>query len=576
MDGELPAEEPLGEERFGTDAQNLRPRMRGGYSLGVLVEQLQHLGADPSVVRGGQHEITGISMDSRFVRPGDVYVALPGAKTHGASFVPAVLRCGVSAIVTDEQGLKIMGESGAQLSDTAVVVCSDLRANLGSLAAFIYGSHDYRQLQCFAVTGTNGKTTTTYMLESLMRHALNVKTGLVGTIQIMVDGQSIPSAMTTPESVQVHALLSLMGQCGVRYAAMEVSSHAIDYRRVDGVYYQVSGFTNLTQDHLDLHGTMQEYFTSKAQLFTPERTGTAVITADDAWGELMLDHARQQLGEHNTVQLRTNKGAGLAAVPEGFGANDWALIEVKPAGLGHTFVLANGTGERLAARTELPADFNVSNAALAALMAWAGATEDERELLVRALASGVALTPVVPGRMQLIGTAPQVIVDFAHNPDGLTRALEAVDRGGAGKVTIVFGATGERDQSKRPIMGEIAARHADSVIITDDDPHGEDPAPIREAVAAGADAAVAAGARALQVLNISPRATAIEEAISQAHPNDAVLIAGRGHETAQDVAGVDVRIDDRIEAARAMIKYGFEILPDYRRMLEENAEDTRQ
>ena len=177
--------------------------------------------------------------------------------------------------------------------------------------------------------------------------------------------------------------------------------------------------------------------------------------------------------------------------------------------------------------------------------------------------------------MQLIGHSPHTIVDFAHNPDGLIRALEAMDRPGEGRVIIVFGATGERDQGKRPIMGEIAARYADIVIVTDDDPHGEDPAPIREAVAAGAQQAIATGARAHEVHNIAPRARAIAQAIDMATPDDAVLIAGRGHETAQDVAGVDVQLDDRIEVARAMVTRGFEILPDYRRMLEENAEDKK-
>ena len=580
MNGEQPGEKLSdeampGEELFGKDAQNLRPRLTTGYPLDTLIQKLQNLEAQPHLALSGSRNVTGISMDSRSVREGDLYVALPGAKTHGASFAAAAVAAGAAGILTDAQGQRIVAEAHLDLADTALIIGTDLRRVLGSLAAFIYGSNDYPQLQRFAVTGTNGKTTTTYMLESVFRAALGVKTGLVGTIQILIDGVSIPSAMTTPESVHVHALLSLMGQRGVRCAAMEVSSHAIDYRRVDGVRYAMSGFTNLTQDHLDLHGGMEEYFDSKAQLFTPERTERAVITADDPWGQRMLVHAQQQLGAQNTIRLLTNHGAGLEAVPADFGVNDWAVTEVMAQGLGHTFVLANGAGERVQARTGLPADFNVSNAALAALMAWLSTSEEEREPLAAALASGEALTPVVPGRMQLIGHSPHTIVDFAHNPDGLIRALEAMDRPGEGRVIIVFGATGERDQGKRPIMGEIAARYADIVIVTDDDPHGEDPAPIREAVAAGAQRAIAAGARAHEVHNIAPRGRAIAQAIDMATPDDAVLIAGRGHETAQDVAGVDVQLDDRLEVARAMVTRGFEILPDYRRMLEENAEDKK-
>lgn len=578
MDGEqpgntLPGDNLFTEEPLSGDAQNLRPHRVTGRRLEEVLAQLEHLGVHPEVAHTGSGgKITGVSMDSRSVRAQDIYVALPGAKTHGASYAQSAIAAQAAAILTDEAGARILHDNNISLTNTALIICPDPRRVLGALAAFIYASHDYPQLQRFAVTGTNGKTTTSYMLESIFRSVLGVKTGLIGTIQILIDGVSIPSALTTPESVHVHALLSLMGQRGVQAAAMEVSSHAIDYRRVDGVRYHVAGFTNLTQDHLDLHGSMDKYFASKAELFTPNRTERAVITVDDAYGERMYHQARQQLGADNTLRLNTNRGAGLKEVPAEFGANDWAVINVQPDGLGHSFTLASGAGERITGTTGLPADFNVSNAALAALMAYTGTDKQQQEKLVQALAGTDALTPVVPGRMQLIGTRPHVIVDFAHNPDGLTRALEAMDRND-GRVIIVFGATGERDRSKRPTMGKIAAQHADIVIITDDDPHGENPAPIREAVAAGAWATVAEGARASNILNIAPRTEAIKKAIELAGDNDAVLIAGRGHETAQDVAGVDVHIDDRIETARAMVQRGFEILPDYRRMLEENIED---
>ena len=283
----------------------------------------------------------------------------------------------------------------------------------------------------------------------------------------------------------------------------------------------------------------------------------------------MLRHAQIQLGTGNAVRLVTEYGMGLAEVPAEFGPLDWAVINVERDGLGHRFTLANGAGDTIPCCTHLPADFNVSNAALAALMVYIGASEEERIILRPALADGTALTPIVPGRMQLISLAPHTIVDFAHNPDGLTRALEAMDRPGGGRVIIVFGATGERDHLKRPLMGEIAAQHADIVIVTDDDPHGEDPAPIREAVVAGAERANAEGARASQILNLAPREVAIARAIELADARDAILIAGRGHETAQDVAGTDVQLDDRVETAKALVSNDFEILPDYRRMLEE-------
>lgn len=567
-----------GQNLLGGDAQTLRPNSVRPVSLAHLREHLQSLGAQVSSqpasgVQGSESgdsvEVTGISMDSRGVRPQDLYVALPGAKVHGAQFAEAALKLGASAILTDAAGAQLLGEA-----PVPVLVAENLREYVGPLAALIYGSASFPATHRYAVTGTNGKTTSTYMLESVFRTGLGVKTGLIGTIQILIDGVSVPSKMTTPESPHVHSLLTIMGQHQVRCAAMEVSSHAIDYHRVDGVKYAVAGFTNLTQDHLDLHGTMEHYFDSKAQLFTPERAELAVITADDEWGEKMFSAACEQMGAQQVHRLVTARGAGLAEVPAEFGARDWAVVKVQREGLGHRFHVANGAGESVECYTGLPADFNVSNAALAALMAYLDTDSAERERLLPELASGAALTPVVPGRMQLISLAPHAIVDFAHNPDGLTRALEAMDRPGDGKVMIVFGATGERDQLKRPIMGAIAAQNADIVVVTDDDPHGEDPAPIRAAVEEGAQKAE--NRRATQILNISPRAAAIDAAIALAGEHDAILIAGRGHETEQDVDGVDIALDDRVETARALRAHGFEILPDYQRMLDESDSKTAE
>lgn len=557
-----------GQNLLGGDAQTLRPKSVRPVSLGHLLDILHGLGAEvslhPAAQQGGaveDVEVTGISMDSRGVRPQDLYVALPGAKVHGAQFAAGALELGAAAILTDATGAELLGEVAVPL-----LVTEHLREDVGPLAAQIYGSASFPGMHRYAVTGTNGKTTSTYMLESVFRTGLGVKTGLIGTIQILIDGVSVPSKMTTPESPHVHSLLTIMGQHQVRCAAMEVSSHAIDYHRVDGVKYAVAGFTNLTQDHLDLHGTMERYFESKAQLFTPERAELAVITADDSWGEKMYASAAERMGAEHVHRLVTARGAGLAEVPAEFGERDWAVVRVQREGLGHRFYLENGAGESIECYTGLPADFNVSNAALATLIAYLDTDAAERELLLPALAAGPALTPVVPGRMQLISLAPHAIVDFAHNPDGLTRALEAMDRPDGGKIMIVFGATGERDHLKRPIMGAIAAQNADVVIVTDDDPHGEEPAPIRAAVEEGAQKAQ--NRRAQQILNISPRSAAIDAAIAMATEHDAILIAGRGHETEQDVDGVDIALDDRVETARALHAHGFEVLPDYRRMID--------
>ncbi|WP_237241769.1 UDP-N-acetylmuramoyl-L-alanyl-D-glutamate--2,6-diaminopimelate ligase [Rothia nasimurium] len=549
-------------------AQTLRPRQVTERTCAEVADWLAEVGLEAQLVQASARPITGITMDSREVQPGDLYVALGGAKVHGAAFLPAAIELGASALLTDAAGLEIVRELGLP-EGLGVVTTDQVRAAVGPLSARIYASQPSSggAPRLFAVTGTNGKTTTTYMTNSIMQ-ALGHTTGLIGTIEILAGGQAIPSKLTTPESPHVHSLIALMREQGITSAAMEVSSHALDYRRVDGIRYDIAGFTNLTQDHLDLHGTMESYFDSKAELFTPARTRRAVITADDRWGLAMAERAVQALGARAVVRLFTNFGAGYepgADALTSLAAQDWALVQVERSGIGHSFTLHRGDGFELPSATLLPADFNVSNAALAAVMVFESARDGlERDRIVEALSRTETLTPVVPGRMQLISTEPTALVDFAHNPDALKRALEAIEPAEeGGKVIIVFGATGERDQTKRPLMGEIAATYADIVVVTDDDPHGEDPAPIREAVEAGARTACEAGARAYRVLNIEPRAAAIDEAIALAGPKDSILVAGRGHEVAQDVAGTDIDLDDRVETARALQAAGFSVLPAY-------------
>ncbi|MGV3017391.1 UDP-N-acetylmuramoyl-L-alanyl-D-glutamate--2,6-diaminopimelate ligase [Rothia sp. 88186D007BW] len=549
-------------------AQTLRPRQVTERTCAEVADWLTEVGLGAQLVQASVRPITGITMDSREVQPGDLYVALGGAKAHGASFLPAAIELGASALLTDEAGLEIVRELGIP-DDLGVVTTNQVRAAVGPLSARIYASQPSGggAPRLFAVTGTNGKTTTTYMTNSIMQ-ALGHTTGLIGTIEILAGGQAIPSKLTTPESPHVHSLIALMREQGITSAAMEVSSHALDYRRVDGIRYDVAGFTNLTQDHLDLHGTMESYFDSKAELFTPARTRRAVITADDHWGLDMAKRAVQALGARAVVRLFTNFGAGYEPGEDALtslAAQDWALVQVERSGIGHSFTLRRGDGFELPSATLLPADFNVSNAALAAVMVFESARDGlERERITEVLARTETLTPVVPGRMQLISTEPTALVDFAHNPDALKRALEAIEPADEdGKIIIVFGATGERDQTKRPLMGEVAATYADIVVVTDDDPHSEDPAPIRQTVEAGALAAVDTGARAQRVLNIAPRAAAIDEAIALAGPQDSILVAGRGHEVAQDVAGTDIDLDDRVETARALQAAGFSVLPAY-------------
>ncbi|MFF2840378.1 UDP-N-acetylmuramoyl-L-alanyl-D-glutamate--2,6-diaminopimelate ligase [Paenarthrobacter sp. NPDC057981] len=490
--------------------------------------------------------VTGITLNSRAVEAGDLYLALPGATRHGADFVPQAIDAGAVAVVTDDAGARQLALAAEQ--PVPVIIVEEPRAAVGPLAALIYRSQpaDAAFPSLFGVTGTNGKTTTTYFINSLLR-ALGRRPGLIGTIEIVAGGEPIPSLLTTPESTDVHALLALMRERGLDAASMEVSSHAISYRRVDAVMFEVAGFTNLTQDHLDLHGSMEEYFNTKAELFTAARARQAVVTVDDEWG-------RRLAGQADIPVTTLSATSGDA---------DWRVSSVNPRGLGSEFELKHRDGRALRVHTGLPGDFNVANAALATLMVLASGVEEAH--LQEALDAHDPFTVAVPGRMQLVSTEPASVVDFAHNPDALARALTAVRSPEPGsRVIVVFGATGQRDQGKRPTMGAIAARLADVVIVSDDDPHDEDAAAIRAEVLAGAYAAREEENLDCEIVESYPRDAAIRRAVEAATAKDTILIAGRGHEVWQEVKGVNLALDDRVELRAALTSRGFSVSSDQR------------
>ena len=492
---------------------------------------------------GARITVTGVTIDSRQVCPGDLYIAVPGTGRHGADFTAQAVTAGAAAVLTDDAGI---AAAAAALNGSGLPLyrATPVRDYVGPLAAVVFDSQPAGgRPVLYGVTGTNGKTTTTYFLNAL-ESALGRSTGLIGTIEIRAGETVIPSTLTTPESPQVHGILALMRERGIDAAAMEVSSHAIEYRRVDGVRFDVAGFTNLTQDHLDLHGSMEEYFTAKAALFRPERTSLAVVLVDGLWG--------RRLAAETGVDTVTVSVAGKAEA-------DWTVSQVKRTGLGHTFTLLGPGNEQLRFRCGLPGNFNVANAALAAVMVLASGVDIGD--LQRAADEYDPFTTQVPGRMQLIGVRPAAIVDFAHNPDALALTLDSVRVPDAySRVLVVFGATGQRDASKRPIMGATAARRADVVIVTDDDPHDEDEAEIRAGVLQGARAARESENLDCEILEVFPRAEAIERAVSLAHPGDVVLVAGRGHEVWQEVKGVNLPLDDRVELAAALTRHGFSVL----------------
>jgi UDP-N-acetylmuramoyl-L-alanyl-D-glutamate--2,6-diaminopimelate ligase len=459
-------------------------------------------GADPG--------ITGITLDSRLVAPGDVYVALPGQHHHGAQFAPAAATAGAVAVLTDPAG-----RSAAEASGLPVLVSDRARPLMAQVAAEIYG-RPAESLTMHAVTGTNGKTTTTFLLDAALR-AAGHRVGMVGTLGFLLDGRPLPASrttITTPESPELQALLGYLLEAGADTVAMEVSSHALVLGRADAITFDVAAFTSFGRDHLDFHGDEQSYFAAKAQLFTPERARQVVLNIDDDGGRRLLDQVRR------TPELT------LVTVSLRDPAADYLLLEARPVADGSTAVAVRAEGRRLEFALSLPGDFNLRNAMTALAMVALGGGD------VTAAAGGLAGVDV-PGRMQRVPLgpgAPTVVVDFAHTPQAVTAALEAIhDR----RLVAVLGCGGDRDPHKRRPMGEAAARAAAVVVVTDDNPRSEDPAAIRSEVLAGARAA---GGRA-EVLDGGDRAAAIRLALSLAGPDDVVAVLGKGHETGQDVAG---------------------------------------
>ncbi|HEU4514516.1 MAG TPA: UDP-N-acetylmuramoyl-L-alanyl-D-glutamate--2,6-diaminopimelate ligase [Nocardioidaceae bacterium] len=469
-------------------------------------------GGDPSPVT-----VTGLTLSSARVRPGDVYAALPGSRAHGATYASSAVDAGAVAVLTDAEGAGLCTEL-----DVPVVVVDSPRQLLGRLAAHLYGD-PADALRLVAVTGTQGKTTTTRLAEAGLQ-ASGVAAAVVGTVGTRIDGVDVETTLTTPEAPDLHALFAVMRERGVEGCAMEVSSHALVMGRVDGVVFDVAVFTNLGRDHLDFHADVEEYFDAKASLFTPERARLGLVNVDDEHGRRLLDRAK--------IPMRTFSSAGADA--------DWTARDIEMTPGGSSFTIRTPSGETFEAEVPLAGDFNVSNA-LAAIASLGEAGFD-----ARAVADGIAASAGVPGRLERVdaGQGFLAVVDYAHKPDAVTAALGTLRPLTSGRLVVVIGAGGDRDQGKRPVMGEIAARLADVVVVTDDNPRTEDPATIREAIMAGATS-VPEPDRA-EIHEVGDRREAIRLAVSLAGAGDTVVVAGKGHETGQEVHGTVHPFDDRV------------------------------
>ena len=465
-------------------------------------------------------EITGLTADSREVREGFLFAALPGSRAHGALFAEAALIKGAAAILTDREGARIAAAALAS-HPAALVLAEDLRATFARAAALWFGAQPEVMV---AVTGTNGKTSVASFCRQIWA-ALDLPACNIGTTG--VEGAwSGPSPHTTPEPVTLHRMLAAMAAGGVTHAAMEDSSHGLDQRRLDGVRLRAAAFTNLTQDHLDYHETMEAYFEAKAGLFDrvlPE-DAVAVVNLDDAWAPRLLP-------------IVAARGLGLIGTGRAEAA-DLRLLGQRFDATGQDLRFSwKGRAEMV--HLDLIGGFQAENVLAAAGLAIAAGAAPE------AVFAALPRLTTVRGRMQHVatrGNGATVFVDYAHTPDAVETALKALRPHVLGRIVVVLGAGGDRDRSKRPLMGAAAAAHADVVFVTDDNPRTEDPAAIRAAILAACP----------EANEVGDRAEAILRAVDALGPGDALLIAGKGHETGQ-VVGTDVYPFDDAEQASVAV-----------------------
>ncbi len=470
-------------------------------------------------------EVGGITYDSRKVKKGDIFVAVKGETFDGRNFIPAAIHAGAAAVVSEKDF--------EAPSSVARIIVSSSRNALADIANAFYG-YPSRKLKVIGVTGTNGKTTTVYLINSILNIAGH-KTGLIGTVETLIDGVSMPSGLTTPESCDLMQLFSQMVDKGIEFAVMEVSSHAIAQRRVRDVEFDAAVYTNLSHDHLDFHGTMESYFDTKMKLFTglglyTKKDTAAIVNLDDDFADALIEETNAELIGFSMKKKADVRGKLLSQSVEGL------KMEIEMG------------KEKIAVESSLPGAFNAYNILAAASVARRFGIGNED------IIKGIASLASVPGRFERVieGQDYDVVVDFAHTPDGLEKLLDCVHTFAKGKKILVFGCTGNRDKAKRPVMGGIAAKKSDMTIITSDDPYSEDMDEIIRDVEKGFREA--GSADGINYRKVPDRAKAIEIAIGTASSGDIVLIAGRGHEKVQDIKGKKIVLDDRIIAREAIRK----------------------
>jgi UDP-N-acetylmuramoyl-L-alanyl-D-glutamate--2,6-diaminopimelate ligase len=519
----------------------LRPEHPIERSLPHLVEEfgLEQRGLPVADV------VSGITLSSHDVVPGDLYVGLAGKRHHGARFAPAAKEAGAVAILTDAEGAEIAADAGLP-----IIVTPEPRLALGELAAWIYRTREEPPTM-FGVTGTNGKTSVAYLLEAILRQ-LGVVAGISTTAERRIGDEVIVSKLTTPEATEIHAMLARMREADVRSVVLEVSAQAITQHRVDGIVFDVVGFTNLTHDHLDDYETMDVYYAAKRELFQPDRARRGVVMVDGEWGGRLAQESRIPI-----TTISTDPSADA----------EWTLTIDDERPERTSFTLRGPDHRELSTSVPLLGSYMAANAALAIVMlvesgfdldaiahALNLAHDDQGEVIDDdGFVAGIDV--YIPGRAEKVSgeRGPIVYIDYGHSPDAFTSTLESIRRVSNGRVIMLFGADGDRDPSKREEMGAIAARLADAVVVTDFHPRYEDPATIRAALIAGARAAVPER----EIHEVPDPRAAFRTALSLAEEGDVILYAGPGHEDYHEVAGERIPYSARDDARTALHEHGW-------------------
>ncbi|MEP6479040.1 MAG: UDP-N-acetylmuramoyl-L-alanyl-D-glutamate--2,6-diaminopimelate ligase [Rhodoglobus sp.] len=505
----------------------LRPEHPSARSLAALVDEfgLEHSGSLDGV------ELTGITLSTKNLEPGDLYVGIQGANSHGADFAAKAKQGGAVAILTDAAGAAIAADSGLP-----VVLVDAPREALGAISAWIYRTAENPPL-LFGITGTNGKTSASYLLNGILTQ-LGLITGLSTTAERKIGDLTIPSTLTTPEATEVHGLLARMRESEVRAVAIEVSAQALSRNRVDGVVFDVVGFLNLSHDHLDDYATMQEYFEAKLPLFDPDRARRGVVSLDSEWGERVVQASRIPITTISTTP-------GIDA--------DWVVTILEEQAEWTEFSLTGPGGRLLTTRVPLMGWHMAANAGLAIVMLVEAGFE--LEAIGQALDTDGGIVAYLPGRIERVSSevGPAVYVDFGHSPDAFLTTLAAVRKFTTGKLIMLFGADGDRDPSKRLEMGRIGSEGSDVLVITDYNPRFETPAEIRATLLEGARSA----SHPAELHEIAQQSQAIRAAVAMAGEGDSILWAGPGHEDYMEVEGLKLPFSARDEARQALREAGW-------------------